>query len=85
VWSAGGFYVPEPRNVTARFLHQVFRGEKRLLRLAEVKWVQRPCAFRELSVSNLYLSSLRGEEATIFLPDFRDPSKLDRMYTINVS
>ena len=81
--SKGAFYLPGKRNVNAKFISQFLAGRKQLLKLSEVRWVNRICGFRELSVKSLYELTTYKDELAHYLPDVTSLSKLDRAYFLN--
>ena len=66
------------------FLRQVFRDEKKLLGLADVKWIAVP-KLAELSVVNLFPIFKDDEKMMRYLPDKLPKGRLpDRTYFFNV-
>lgn len=76
--------MPADRNVSARFVAQFLRGQKRLLKLSEVRWVSRVSGFRELSIRALYDRTTEKATLAHYLPEVTALSKLDRVYFLNV-
>lgn len=80
----GGFYLPDRRNINAKFVSQVLSGYKQLLKLSAVKWVGEVPSLKELSVKALFYKTQRKEELNKYLPDTSALSRLDRQYFLNV-
>ena len=69
------------------FLRQVLRREKRLLPMAEVRWVQVP-KLGEFNCDDLYKRAITDELTRIYLPDPKGKNQrrpIGRTYLFNVS
>ena len=77
-------YVPRDTSINRDFLKQVLAGEKRLLKIADVKYVTVP-RFDELSVINLHPKFKEDPKFNVYMPDQMTKGKsIDREYFFNV-
>ena len=77
-------YVPPEVYINKDFLKQVFRGEKDLLALAQVKYVNVPL-YDELSVKSIFETFKHDEKFMRYMPDPQPGSRLpNRTYFYNV-
>ena len=66
------------------FLREVLAGQKKLFKLAEVKWINPP-KYDEISVANLYPKFKDDAKVAVYLPTKLAKGKLpDRAYFFNV-
>ena len=77
-------YLPPSDLVTKDFLRKVFRGEKRLYKLNEVKRIEVPM-YEELSVDSLMKAYGQDEKFRSYLPDIvAKGKKQSREYMFNI-
>ena len=81
---AARLYVPPDSCTNKDFLRLVLAGQKKLLKLSEVKWINPP-KYDEISVANLYPKFKADENVNVYLPSKLPKGKLpDRSYFFNV-
>ena len=77
-------YVPPDSCTNKDFLREVLSGQKKLLKLSEVKWINTP-KYDEISVVNLYPKFKTDANITVYLPSNLPAGKLpDRTYFFNI-
>ena len=77
-------YLPPEVMVNKDFLRKVFTEEKKLLSLAQVKWIEVP-KLAELSVTNLLPTFKDDKDMMAYFPDKLPKGRLpDRKYFFNI-
>lgn len=78
------YYLPPMDNVNRDYLRLILKGEKKLLKMDQVKMVHVP-KYDELSVKGIYAQVSEDPELQAHLPDLGESSKaVDRQYFFNV-
>lgn len=72
------------RNVNAVFLRQVLRGDKKLLKKADLVSLGKLYGFRNLATGRILQNFPDLEAARQHLPDLEDFSKVDRTFVLTV-
>ena len=78
------YYLPQYGQLNRDFYKAVFAGQKKLLRVQEVKHINVP-KLQELSLKSLGSSLKDDEQLALYLPSkWHEKGKLDRVWVFNV-
>jgi len=72
-----GLYLPCPRECTANYLKAVLRGQKKVFKNEEIRWIGNIPKFSELATSKIYDMVKTEKKINDYLPEYgkKDPER----------
>ena len=76
--------MPPDSNTNKDYLRDILAGEKKLMKMADIKWCNPP-RYDEISVANLYPKFANDPAVSVYLPSKLPKGKMvDRAYFFNI-